>query len=124
MKNGSLIVQNSQYRQEEFIYPPMVDCGGRTCRIVAILKNPNAVFANTSLFKACNTLKSEEKRILQTDQRAYYRCHGWIGITENFGRIRSMSKKECSPDNAACEGLFDRFKNDFFMARLYKRFNK
>ncbi len=28
--------------------------------------------------------------------------------------IRSMSKKGCSPDNAACEGFFGRLKNEFF----------
>ncbi len=28
--------------------------------------------------------------------------------------IRSMSKKGCSPDNAACEGFFGRLKNEMF----------
>lgn len=27
---------------------------------------------------------------------------------------RSMSKKGCTPDNAACEGFFGRLKNEFF----------
>ena len=27
---------------------------------------------------------------------------------------RSMSKKGCSPDNAACEGFFGRLKNEMF----------
>ena len=30
---------------------------------------------------------------------------------------RSMSKKGCSPDNAACEGLFGRLKNELFYYR-------
>ena len=30
------------------------------------------------------------------------------------GYTRSMSQKWCSPDNAACEGLFGRIKNEFF----------
>lgn len=30
------------------------------------------------------------------------------------GLKRSMSKKGCSPDNAACEGLFGRIKNEMF----------
>ena len=30
------------------------------------------------------------------------------------GYTRSMSQKGCSPDNAACEGLFGRIKNEFF----------
>jgi len=31
--------------------------------------------------------------------------------------VRSISKKDCSPDNAACEGLFGRIKNEM----LYNR---
>ena len=30
---------------------------------------------------------------------------------------RSMSRKACSPDNAACEGFFGRLKNELFYAR-------
>lgn len=30
---------------------------------------------------------------------------------------RSMSKKGCSPDNAACEGFFGRLKNEMFYGR-------
>jgi transposase InsO family protein len=33
---------------------------------------------------------------------------------EERGLKRSMSKKGCSPDNAACEGLFGRIKNEMF----------
>ena len=31
--------------------------------------------------------------------------------------MRSMSKKACSPDNAAMEGFFGRLKNEFFYDR-------
>lgn len=34
--------------------------------------------------------------------------------------IRSMSKKGCSPDNAACEGFFGRLKNEFFYREPWK----
>lgn len=30
------------------------------------------------------------------------------------GLIRSISRKGCSPDNAACEGFFGRLKNEMF----------
>lgn len=33
---------------------------------------------------------------------------------EKAGLTRSMSKKGCSPDNSACEGLFGRLKNEAF----------
>jgi transposase InsO family protein len=34
--------------------------------------------------------------------------------------IRSMSRKACSPDNAACEGFFVRLKNKLFYPRDWK----
>ena len=36
---------------------------------------------------------------------------------DNAGLARSMSKKGCSPDNSACEGLFGRIKNEMFYSR-------
>lgn len=33
---------------------------------------------------------------------------------ENAGLIRSMSKKGCSPDNAACEGFWGLLKKEMF----------
>jgi len=39
---------------------------------------------------------------------------------EEAGLVRSMSKKGCSPDNAACEGLFGRVKNEMFYYRSWK----
>lgn len=36
---------------------------------------------------------------------------------DNAGLERSMSKKGCSPDNSACEGLFGRIKNEMFYIR-------
>ena len=36
---------------------------------------------------------------------------------DQAGLERSMSKKGCSPDNYACEGLFGRLKNEMFCSR-------
>lgn len=36
---------------------------------------------------------------------------------KHAGLERSMSKKGCSPDNSACEGLFGRIKNEMFYNR-------
>ncbi len=38
----------------------------------------------------------------------------------NRRAIRSMSRKACSPDNAACEGFFGRLKNELFYPRDWK----
>lgn len=42
------------------------------------------------------------------------RWPGWVERMEKAGLERSMSNKGCSPDNAACEGLFGRLKNEMF----------
>jgi putative transposase len=37
----------------------------------------------------------------------------WLAIPDRGGQlVRSMSRKACSPDNAACEGFFGRLKNE------------
>ena len=38
----------------------------------------------------------------------------------NAKLIRSMSRKGCSPDNAACEGFFGRRKTEFFYPRNWQ----
>ncbi len=38
---------------------------------------------------------------------------------EKAGLQRLMSKKGCSPDNAACEGFFGRLKNEMFYNRSW-----
>ena len=40
----------------------------------------------------------------------HYRTHNWIDLRTERGVARSMSKKERSPDNSACEGFFERIK--------------
>ncbi|MFV0381344.1 MAG: IS3 family transposase [Breznakia sp.] len=39
---------------------------------------------------------------------------------EKYGFTRSMSKKDCLPDNVACEGFFGRIKNEMFYGNDYK----
>ena len=36
---------------------------------------------------------------------------------DDYGYVRSMSKKGCSPDNAAAESFFGTLKNEFFYGR-------
>ena len=43
-----------------------------------------------------------------------------VKIFTAFTIIRSMSKKGCSPDNAACEGFHGRLKNEFFYNRSWR----
>lgn len=55
---------------------------------------------------AVRKLSPDEKPIVHSDRGAHYRWTGWIERMDKTGLTRSMSKKGCSPDNAACEGVF------------------
>lgn len=93
---------------------PMIDCFDGAVVSWTISTSPNAELVNTMLDQAMQTLQESDKTIIHTDRGAHYRWQGWVDRMVNNNLIRSMSKKGCSPDNAACEGFFGRLKNEFF----------
>jgi len=66
------------------------------------------------LNEAVSTLKEGEQPIVHYDRGCHYRWPGWIKKMNEAKLIRSMSKKGCTPDNAACEGLLGKNKNEIF----------
>lgn len=61
------------------------------------------------------TLRAEVKDLFEAGCEVIYnRWPGRIAICEWGGVTRAMSRKACSPDNAAMEGFFGRVKNEFF----------
>lgn len=50
-----------------------------------------------------------DRPVVHSDRGAHYRWPGWLSRLGNAKMIRSMSRKGCSPDNAACEGFFGQF---------------
>lgn len=58
--------------------------------------------------------------MIHSDRGAHYRGSSWRSMTAKFGITRSMSKKGCSPDNAACEGFFGRMKNEMYYGRTWR----
>ena len=66
------------------------------------------------LDNAIEQLSEDEHPIIHSDRGCHYRWSGWIERMNTAGLIRSMSKKGCSPDNSACEGVFGRLKNEMF----------
>ena len=63
---------------------------------------------------------SEIRPVIHSDRGAHYRWPGWLSRVHNAGLIRSMSRKGCSPDNAACEGFFGRLKTELFYPRSWQ----
>lgn len=96
---------------------PIVDCFDGRLVSWSVGTRPTGELANSSLRDACGTLSEGERPVCHSDRGGHYRWPGWIEICAEHGLVRSMSKKGCSPDNSACEGLFGRIKNEFFYYR-------
>lgn len=82
--------------------------------------SPDAELVNTMLDNAINTLAEGEHPLIHSDRGCHYRWPGWLSRMEQARLQRSMSKKACSPDNAACEGFFGRLKNEMFYNRSWQ----
>ena len=66
------------------------------------------------------SLTDGEHPIVHSDRGAHYRWPGWLSRMSDACMIRSMSKKGCTPDNAACEGFFGRLKNEMYYFRNWR----
>ena len=62
-------------------------------------------------------LRTGERTIVHTDRGCHYRWPGWISRMEAADFTSSMSKKGCSPDNAACEGFIGIVMSEMFYSR-------
>ena len=93
---------------------PIVDCFDGLLVDWNISTSPYALLVNSMLDDVAKLLSVGEKSIIHSDRGVHYRWPGWIDRMEKNGFIRSVSKKGCSPDNSACEGVFGRIKNEMF----------
>jgi transposase InsO family protein/transposase-like protein len=99
---------------------PMLDCFDGTLVSWTIGTSPNADLVNTMLDLAVETLDEKEHPKVHSDQGFHYRWPGWIERMGKADLTRSMSKKGCCSDNAACEGLFGRIKKEMFYYRSWR----
>lgn len=93
---------------------PIVDCFDGLLVNWNISTSPDALLVNSMFDDAAKLLSVGEKPIIHSDRGVHYRWPGWIDRMEKNVFIRSMSKKGCSPDNSACEGVFGKIKNEMF----------
>ena len=96
---------------------PLLDCFDGALVSWRIERRPTGNLVNEMLKDGISKLRRGEKPILHTDHGVHYQWPGWIEICEENHITRSMSRKGCSPDNAAMEGFFGRMKNEFFFHR-------
>lgn len=98
---------------------PIIDCFDGMPVSWSIGTNPNAKLTNTMLSNAVSSLNDKEQPIIYSDRGSHYRWPGWVEIAGKAGLIRSMSRKACPPDNAACEGFFGLVKKEMFYGRSW-----
>lgn len=98
---------------------PVIDCFDGMVVKWNIGTTPDSILVNKMLEDAIGTLLPSEHPLVHTDRGCHYRWPGWIERMQASGLTRSMSKKGCSPDNAACEGFFGRLKNEMFYGRSW-----
>ncbi len=100
---------------------PMIDCFDGMVVSWSIGKSPDAELVNTMLDAAVETVtESDNRPIVHSDRGGHYRWPGWLSRIAEANLIRSMSRKACSPDNAACEGFFGRLKTEMFYPRDWR----
>ena len=100
---------------------PMIDCFDGLVVSWTIGTRPDAELVNTMLDEAIEVVAECEKRpVIHSDRGAHYRWPGWLSRMHDAKLVRSMSRKGCSPDNAACEGFFERLKTELFYPRNWQ----
>jgi transposase InsO family protein len=100
---------------------PIIDCFDGLVVSWTIGTRPDAELVNTMLDAAIETVAdSLERPMVHSDRGAHYRWPGWLLRIHDANLTRSMSRKGCSPDNAACDGFFGRLKTELFYARDWR----
>ena len=84
---------------------PIIDCFDGMPISRTISTTSDAEMANSSLLGACSQLKEGEYPTGHSDRGCHYRWPGWIGICDEHGIVRSMSRKGRSPRQRARRGL-------------------
>jgi len=98
---------------------PIIDCFDGMVVSWTIGTSPDAELVNTMLDAAIETvMDTADRPVVHSDRGGHSRWPGWLSRMTDANLIRSMSRKACSPDNAACEGFFGCLKNELFYPRI------
>jgi putative transposase len=81
----------------------------------------NAKLANMMLKKTITTLPAGAKPLLHSDRGVHYRWDGWIDLMKRHRLVLFLSKKGCSPDNSAAEGLIGRLKVEMYFGEGWNK---
>ena len=94
----------------------VVDCFDSKVVGSAVGFNPDQQLVDRSLVDALEANGSDDpaQLVIHSDRGCQYRSRSWFDAATAVGFQKSMSRKGCSPDNAACEAFFGRMKVEMF----------
>ena len=78
------------------------------------------VYSSYTLLYAETVTGGDTQPIVYSDRGAHYRWPGWLSRVAKANLTRSMSRKACPPENAACEGFFGRLKTEMFYPKDWR----
>ena len=100
---------------------PIINCFDGTVVSWTIGTSPDAELVNTMLDAAIEAVAETTNRpVVHSDRDGHYSGPDWLARMNDTNLTRSMSRKACSPDNAACEGFFCRLKTELFYPGEWK----
>lgn len=99
---------------------PIIDCFDGLPVAWTIGRRPDADLVNTMLDMTVERVGAGGCVTVHSDRGCHYRWPGWVERMDRAGWTRSMSRKGCSPDNAAAEGFFGNLKMEFFHNRDWR----
>jgi len=100
---------------------PIIDCFDGMVVTWTVGASPDAELVNTMLDAAIETVTVTAGRpVAHSDRVCHYRWLGWLSRMSEANLTHSMSRKACSPENAACDGFFGRLKNELLYPRDWK----
>jgi transposase InsO family protein len=100
---------------------PVIDCFDGMAVAWEISERPDAAEANSMLEQAIEKLPCTAKPPVHSDRGVHYRWDGWIDLMRRHKLTRSISRKGCSPDNSACEGLLGRLKVKMYFGEGWEK---
>lgn len=95
---------------------PVLDCFDGAIVSWTTSTSPNAEMADSMLRAALDAATDRERRhlVIHSGCGCHHRWPEWIGICEEAGTARSMSRKGCSPDSSRMGGFFGTMKTEMF----------
>ncbi|WP_299295254.1 IS3 family transposase [uncultured Mobiluncus sp.] len=87
-------------------------------------RHPSNEIVMASMNMALEEPIDHKSLIIHSDRGTHYRGGDFAAFLRCHHITQSMSKKGCSPDNAACEGLFGRMKNEMYYGYKWKSTNE